>query len=384
MPAAYVQNQADEVYRQQTGDQLHNHVVTIHRQAHRADEQRHESTMAARSQSQLDRNHPQFMNLSATREVVFYLFAVGLLCVYLVDLLLFGGAAHALARSSFPNNPVMAALLKFVIPVAFLGVELYLATQLYAAKYGTAQEAATPRHRWFYRFLAVIFAVVMPIFVIANHASTRKALESGQLAALSRAQVVALIIVAFVSHAIVIFGGRPAHESKSFILYDLRRRGWRRQINRFNAGFEQEAQEATNRFNQYFQQLQDFNQQQSNRAIPPAEFDALTRALINERFGREVIQVANNPAAGNGGGQSQPGGAQQPAAATLAVPKPATPTTPPPPPPPPPPVRSAPPPVAPAAAAAATVAPPDADGENEYLRQILQSRIRQADAEVQV
>ncbi|MBS1790505.1 MAG: hypothetical protein JST85_22480 [Acidobacteria bacterium] len=384
MPAAYVQNQADEVNRQQTGDQLNNHVVAIHRHAHRADERRHESTMSSRSLSQLDHSHPQFINLSATREVVFYFFAAGLLCVYLVDLLIFGGAAHALARSSFPNNPVMAALLKFVIPVAFLGVELYLATQLYAAKYGAGKEAATPRHRRFYRFLAVIFAIVMPIFVIANHASTRKALESGQLAAISRVQVVALIIVAFVSHAIVIFGGRPAHESKSFILYDLRRRGWRRQIHRFNSEFELEALEATNQFNQYYQQLQDFNQQRPNRMIPPAEFDALTRALINERFGREVIQVANTPASGNDGSQSQPGGGQQ-AVATAASPKPLIPPPVSPPPPPfQPPVDHA---LTPAGADAATASAPaseGADGENEYLRQILQSRIRQADAEVQV
>lgn len=384
--AAAAQQLAAEAQRRRRR-QLDQCLPETHRAAHRADQWRstHQETTTRREQ--LEDAHPELIDLNG-RQVVGYLLLVLMLgALYLVDLLVFSPTAEYLARTFLSGHPWLQTVARFLIPLCILLIELGLASKLYFAREEAARAGSRGASYWFWFLLALLFALVMPTLVIATQMAAHVETVSERMEIIYGWQMVALVILTFVTHLLVIFGGRPSHDAKTYLLYRHRHRSLSRAIRQQDAGFEREAQNATLSFSTYLRTLNAYNDATPQARVTPGPFDAVTRHLINERYGYEVIQSpsVNNPGNGaagvnpNGGAPASPTGASarqpnpspSPRPAQTGSPSSTTPT----------------PPAGASMPTASAQAADDAQGDaamEEYYRTVLTQQVRNQDSEVQV
>lgn len=293
---------------------------------------------------------------------------------YAVDYFLFSPSVEFLVGGSLGRPAWEVELAKFVAPAAVLLVETGISI-LRAHAEDDAAAFGSRRAFSFWTVMGLAMALVMPAFAIATQMAARESLSHATMLLIA-----ALGLLAFLIHAVVLFGGQRFRSAKAFFLFKLQQMSARSRVRRLEDRRAQARENVTGTFSDYFQRLNAYNTAYSQARIEPGPFDATARREINDLFGYEIIQ--SPPAAGGGNVGNAPSPGTPPPGAPPNPPPPFVP----PPPPPPPPVRPAPPPPT-ATTATATGTSPNTnavDGENEYLRQILESRIRQADAEVQV
>jgi hypothetical protein len=371
MPAAHIHEQEAEEIRHGTTTRLNDHFEVVQREAHRADEARFRRQRVARERGRLSGRNSNLTEVPSHLETRHYIALLLLAAIYVIDFFLFGGVANSLARASFPNSGVWLYFIKLLTPAAFLIFELYLATLIYESR-SAPRTGTAPRSGFsLWLLIGVVFSLAMPAWIVASHPDTLKFLNGGSnQSALSLSRLIGVVIVAFAIHFVIIFSGRLAEEAKGFVLFQARVRRLNRQVQALDAEFGDAAQLVVNRFNRYYQDLHSYNQQNPGRVMPAAEFDAITRALVNELFGREVIQTPapaaigrDRQAATDRSQETQGNGARS----SYSPPPPA------------------PEPVSPNGHAPREVDNDDAggaDGETEYLRRILSGRVRDADEEM--
>ncbi|HSK73471.1 MAG TPA: hypothetical protein VK892_17365 [Pyrinomonadaceae bacterium] len=283
MPATYIQNQGNPAFRQRVQFNLSSFSESLHRDAHRADNARDESKKVSSDLSLLEGENRQFVTSSSSKITRYYVTAVIILAVYIIDTLLFGGVATLLAKSAFPDNDAMHYLVKFITPLAFLAIEIYLALLIYEKSQKRAQIGQNNSRMNLWIILGIIFALVMPALVISSHPDTVRLINSSEsLAALLTTRLIGLTIVAFTVHAIVIFSGGHATEAKAFLLYRSKHKKLENQIQNLNRDFEQCYQSVINNYNAYSLELETYNQQFPNMRISPLNFDTVTRNFIRE------------------------------------------------------------------------------------------------------
>jgi hypothetical protein len=333
-----------------------------HDAAHRAVAWRGQRDVAAATRVALEESHPDFADMNARRTTGYMFLIAMLFAVCILDILVFGPTAEYLARVFLGGHPRLILAARFLIPAAFLLIELGIASKLYFASQGTdAARARGGATYWTWACIALLFSFVTPALVISTQMAAYPGDESERLAMIFRWQVMALVIIAFVTHLLVIFGGQAAHEAKTYVTYRLRHRRASRQIASTDAAFEHEAQQATSAFGTYLRTLNEHNTATPQSPVAPGPFDTVARELINERYGYEIIQSPTAAVAGTAPAPEVNGGAA-PAAAT---PRPT----------PPPQGAPAPPPAPPADEAGD-------DAMSEYYRTLLARQVREQEGEV--
>lgn len=363
MPAHYIQNRATDSNRTLQQRQLAQIGRGVTDNAHRADRSR---AVSGEAYSELDRHetwHPEFRNINALRVVSFYIAVAVLVCILTIDIALFGPTAEFIGGLSPKHPELVSAILRILIPVAILGFELYAAMQLYEAGHSQHSEQQARSRRAFWLFVAISFAIVMPVLIIASHPSTATAIRSGRLATLLRFQLIAFVALAFATHAGVLFSGRIGHESKAYFLFNTKRRRLQRQVREADRHFEAAAQAATQEFNEFLLLNDEYVLRFPGERRAHWSFDQITTDLINERFGRTMIQPpTDHPAANGTGARNNDGGSPNNGGPTPA-----------------------PPPAVPAHATPVEQTAPvtgNDDSETDYLRSIVRGRMREADGEV--
>lgn len=298
MPAAYINNRQQQEGRREVEESLRSDVVIMHRDAHRADSSRSVSNKIYQELRQIENRHRKFMDATTGTRARCYLFVVVIVAVYFLDVMLFGGAANLLAKKSFPNNLIMYYAFKFAIPAVILAIELWLAILIYG-KFTEEDEPLQRKTKINLWFLAgVVFALVMPLFIVASDPDILRYLNGGSnLETVLQFRLLGLFILAFIAHTLTIFTGKYSYEAKSLLLFRYDHRKLIRRVTDSDEDFETFAQSTVNHFNSYYAERQTFNGRYPQNQVPVAEFDVVARELINERFGREVIQTpipANN------------------------------------------------------------------------------------------
>jgi hypothetical protein len=302
-----------------------------HDAAHRAVSWRGQRDVATASRVALEESHPEFADMNARRTTGYMFLIAMLLAVCVLDMLIFGPSAEYLARVFLGGHPRLIFASRFLIPAAFLLVELGIASKLYFASRGTDATNARRAVYWTWFGIALLFSLVTPALVIATQMAAYPGDESERLAMIFRWQMMALVIIAFVTHLLVIFGGHAGHEAKTYVTYRLRHRRSSGQAVSADAAFEQEAQQATNAFGTYLRTLNEHNAANPQSPVAPGPFDTVARELINERYGYEIIQSPNAAVAGTAPAPDVNGGTAPAAVAPGPTPPPQGAPAPPPP-----------------------------------------------------
>lgn len=288
--------------------------------------------------------------------------------IYTVDYLLLAPVTEHLAAMAFRKGAVVS-LAKAAIPLAFILIEVYIATQL-----ALACEEPTGGQRWFelarWSTIGLVMALIMPSLILQT-ALAQQAVKTAMSAAsgvtvvtsgwlgldpVRAAQTVGMIALAVVAHVGVIFGGRHAASAKAYVAYRLNKSGLERRLRRLRATDGSRRTQATARFQAYLTTVNAHNARFAGQ-IAPGPFPAEIVQFVNQvLFRRDVIQQRRSD-------EQEPtrSGDAQPQVEQFDVPSPTEP-------------------------APSVTRPGNGEGaalEVDYLRRILERQVREREAEIE-
>lgn len=221
----------------------------------------------------------QMAKVPFTNVVEYFFVGVGLLCIYLLDVLLFGASAEYIVSLLSGELGFFAKLAKYAVPAVFLGIEILIASKIEAARHEERFEhgSVTAKRLWF--AAGVVMALVMPLAARATAESAGVLTGSGA----PTLMIVILGIISLIAHVLVLFGGRVMHEAKTYLAFvalrgyhERRARSAERLAGRLRAA-------ANNRVIQYFHDLRLHNERYST-SLAAGPFDTDVLAYLRTQF----------------------------------------------------------------------------------------------------
>ncbi len=293
--------------------------------------------------SGLRENYPRWTELDLRQATLSVIMTAGFLAVYLIDLIILWPALEFLVSPVF-NSRRLAVAAGFLLPAAVLTLET-----VFAAQRDEAREAAHDGDGWgsywCWTGVATLFAVAMPAAVAATFLSARYSLP----AAASNALLLMLLTLSLGGHVAILFGGRRTLDAVTDSVFLTRHRFIESKRNQAENRRSDATEASGERFGAYQQALEDHNRRYPDNPITPGEFTPRMQQIIEGALGRPAFRREAQSADGQ-----SPAGEQSPV--------PATPTA--------------------APSPAPEPQPEPAAGENEYLRNVLNRRIRDDESEV--
>jgi len=276
---------------QQSGLHIRRLKTRLHDSASRAEALRGDREEAGSGLKQLVETHPDWVQ-DNSRQSTGYLFLVaGVTAVYFLDIMLFGPTAEMLSEKAFYGWPVMTWVARFLVPAAILLAEISIALQIFFARRDSETYYTASKAYWGWIFIGILFALVMPSLVVGTNL-VQASFESQSIQTGLRWQLFGLVVLALVMHVPIIFGGRVAHEAKSFFSFKLKQRSLQRRVQQYNKEYGTEAQSFRSDFDSFYDLLNRHRQTfQDNYDQGP--FDSRTRRFSREIYGYDVIQPAS-------------------------------------------------------------------------------------------
>jgi len=348
MPAAQAQMRVVTEGERRSRRQIEPLPGRVRLHAREATARRLDRTAADSRLQELVRQHPELAQPNLRDTMRHWLSVCGLVAVLLFDCVISAPTAQYLAGTYLGIEGVgmFASVIAFALAVVL--VELYFSVCRYSAR--EEGEASF----WLWQGAAIVMLLIMCGLVAATQLASAEAPDRDGVFWL---RCGALVLLAMILHGAVLFGGRYAHDGKAYVTFTLRRGGLSRQIALDGRVAEQAARRAGDVFGAYMAQLTAFNQAYPDARIDPAMFDRETQQLLEQHFGYPVIETRTPPPRDNaqapeGGRPAPPNGSDGNGSHPVGV-------------------NAGTPPAADAG-----------DGENEYLRSLLNRRMREDEAEV--
>lgn len=280
------------------------------RQAREALRLRDERDRLGQEDGDQEESGPQFRAAHA----VYLLAAVAAIGI---DILLLSPTAEFVVGRAFPSSPSVAFAAKLVLPVFVVLLELALAMRIYESR-ETVQNARhdvmgrAQRNYRFWWMLGAAFVCFVPILALSTQLSELAAEIAKPEATNSFAmggmlgKAIGISILAFVAHAMFVYGGRYIVESKEMLLGYLSTSRETQQREASEA-FEKQLGEVLDTFANYHRALRGYNQLNPGQPIPAGPFPDGVRELINDGYGREILEPPSSGPSG-GAGRVENGG----------------------------------------------------------------------------
>jgi hypothetical protein len=161
--------------------------------------------------------HAEVGSATLRQRVEYLTFAVGLLCIYVIDILLFGASAQYVAGLVGGESDRWTCIARYAVPACFLGIEVLIGLQIAKSRdefrFGFGSSVA--RAAWI--AVGILVALVMPLAATAT-AQSAAAVAQNSVPLL---MIAVLGIVSFAAHVLVLFAGRLAPEAKAYAAFAL-------------------------------------------------------------------------------------------------------------------------------------------------------------------
>ena len=222
--------------------------------------------------------HGEVARLTLLERVEYVTYMIGLLCVYGIDVFLFGAAAQYIASFVGGEGDLWTVLAKYATPACFLGIEVMISLQIaksrHAERFGFGSSAA--RSGWI--AIGILAALVMPLAAAAAaHAAGEVADDTTPIL-----MIIVLAVISFAAHVLVLFAGRLAQEAKTYLTYALvygvKKRRAQRAIDRARA----DIAALNSLFISYVHAWRAHNAKYA--ALPSGPFDHEVVALLQRQF----------------------------------------------------------------------------------------------------
>jgi hypothetical protein len=175
-------------------------------------------TKKTAEREEYDSRHVDLRKLPAKVVVKYIIYFVALAAVYALDVTLFGPTTEYWVMLA-TQNPLAISLAKFIAPLCFLAAEVLISLKIVEAHEG--QSEFEPNHvgRIGWIALGFLVALVMPLVAAFTASTVRAASDEGAPVLM----VLILGVISFACHVLVLFGGKLAHDAKTYLLFVWRR-----------------------------------------------------------------------------------------------------------------------------------------------------------------
>jgi hypothetical protein len=224
-----------------------------------------------------DEKHRDLLALPASVIVKYYIYFIALGAVYFLDLALFGPTSEYWVMLA-TQNPMVVALAKFIAPLCFLAAEVLISLKIVESNEHTSEFEKHTAGGMGWIALGFLVALVMPL-VAAYTAMTVQASGDDSAPIL---MVAILGVISFACHILVLFGGRLAHDAKTYLLFVCRR--GQKTAAEDNARFtvRRRLKRLEARFIPYAHHLRRHNNVHS--PVPAGPFDAEVVEILRRQF----------------------------------------------------------------------------------------------------
>lgn len=217
-------------------------------------------------------------DVSFGKAVEYAVMALGLLCVYILDLLLFGPFAEYITGSVSGFGGVFALLARVIIPAAFLGVETWIALHMDEVRREERIEHGSlfVANAWLVGGMVMAFVMPCAAWLSAQAAGVATGVETPVL------MFLVLGIISLIAHLLVLFGGRVVNDAKAYFAFVAVRhfRGWRAA-----SGTKAEKLLRASANDAFIEYLQAWRRHNARYAEWPAgPFDRAVVAYLREQF----------------------------------------------------------------------------------------------------
>jgi hypothetical protein len=174
-----------------------------------------EKRVAARAAAvaEHEARHPDLTQLHSSVIIKYVIVGIALVCIYLLDLLLFGGTAEYLA-TLITGNPILVILAKFGVPLFFLVVEVLISIKIIDAREEVQAYGWSTNRMALILWIAlgVLVALVMPLTAVGTAIAVQTVADDS----VPLVMLVILAIISFACHVLILFGGKLAHAAKTY------------------------------------------------------------------------------------------------------------------------------------------------------------------------
>lgn len=206
---------ADDTYEELSRQSLAGQAVAINDAGHEYFRASARAEWSAAARRSFQETHGSVGRVTLMKVVEYATFIFGLCCIYVIDVLLFGASAQYIASLLGSESGLWASVAKFVVPAAFLGIEVLIALQIDRSRHEARFAFGSSHARRGWIVLGVLVALVMPL-------AAKATAESASIVAGDDTPVMMLAvlsIISFSAHVLVLFGGRLAQESKTYFAF---------------------------------------------------------------------------------------------------------------------------------------------------------------------
>jgi hypothetical protein len=211
--AMYAGNEREELSRQSLVAQ----AVAINARGRRYFKNSADAERLVAERDAYEEAHGEVGRLTLIERVEYVTYLIGLLCIYGIDVFLFGASAQYVAGMIGGEGDLWAHVAKYATPACFLGIEVMISLKI--AKSSEAERfsfgSSAARSAWI--AIGVLAALVMPL------AATAAARAAGVVADDSAPilMIIVLAVISFAAHVLVLFAGRLAQEAKTYVTYAI-------------------------------------------------------------------------------------------------------------------------------------------------------------------
>ena len=166
------------------------------------------------TRKEYDSRHFDLLKLPAKIVVKYIIYFVALWAVYALDVTLFGPTTEYWVMLA-TQNPLAISLAKFIAPLCFLAAEVLISLKIVEAH--ESQSEFEPNHvgRIGWISLGFLVALVMPLVAAFTASTVRAASDEGAPVLM----VLILGVILFACHVLILFGGKLAHDAKTYLLF---------------------------------------------------------------------------------------------------------------------------------------------------------------------
>lgn len=263
-------------------------------------------------------NAPQ--DVKTSEKIFSFMFILIYISAFFLDYILLNQTA--LYIMSFAQDNILAWLGSYGIPLAILIFEIFICEKIVMEREevrelrngGLEENEISRSSLYFWIGAGICFLLVMPCLTIATQLAMNIDVADSIMQIIFGFQMIAISILAFIVHGVIIFGGTSAHRAKviwlskgSELLADRRNRLLRRKFNRIKSRVSRSFIDLSANINSH-------NDAYPGNNFRVGPFPAVTREITNTVMGYEAIESQNGPEGSTNENPSSNAGDEEPGA----------------------------------------------------------------------
>lgn len=362
--------QRHDFYRRRVAEQSRQRVAQflhdLHALVHRVESHDSKLTEAKQNRETLHRDNDEEAKLTLHQKTTLLAVLAGFLGVYGLDYLLARAAADWLIGMGFYHlTPGLNNILLMLVPACFIAIEIAISEHAMEAR----DDIHITGHRgpWiFWTIVSLVLAIVMPALGVATYlVKVNLTLHGQPLSTAHQIQLLGLCCLSLVAHVCMLFGGELSRNARTFLWFSIRDRRLQSLNKQHQAAYLRARGSVSRSYRDYLDGLETHNTSYPDAVIAAGPFEKGVVRIVNELYENAIQQ----PTTQSSPAPEQPGNNEP-----LTDPEPIPTVAPP--------SRRADPEPAAAAYAAAGQSNGHHQFDDDYLRRIVESQIRNNEGEV--